>query len=95
VVLADDPDQVEGKIEYAWNETYLPENLDRGQQKMPQLVWVDYPVSYGFKNEYTYVGNGVSQLFTFVEELMFQPCDPAEAYSGVVMLVQIPPANKR
>jgi hypothetical protein len=28
---------------------------------MPQLVWVDYPVSYGFKNKDLYIGNGVSQ----------------------------------
>lgn len=53
---------MEGEVEYAWNETYLLENLDCSQQEMPQLVWVDYPVIYGFKNEYFHMGNGVSQI---------------------------------
>jgi hypothetical protein len=61
VVLADKPDQVEGAVEQAFGDPYLFDTLDHKQEEMPQLVWVDYPVSYGFKNKYLYIGNGVSQ----------------------------------
>jgi len=58
-VLADNPDQVEGEVDYAYNEPTLFETLDHESEKMPQMVWVDYPLSYGFKNDYEYMGNGV------------------------------------
>ena len=61
VVLADKPDQVEGEIDHAYNEPTLFETLDHGAEKMPQIAWVDNPLSYGFKMDYEYMGNGVSQ----------------------------------
>jgi len=51
---------VEGEADYAYNEPTLFETLDHESEKMPQIVWVDYPLSYGFKNDYEYMGNGVS-----------------------------------
>ena len=51
---------MEGEVDYAYNEPTLFETLDHESEKMPQIVWVDYPLSYGFKNDYEYMGNGVS-----------------------------------
>jgi len=36
------------------------ETLDKGQEEIKQLVWVCYPDSYGFRNDYEFIGNGVS-----------------------------------
>jgi len=51
---------VEGEVDHAYNEPTLFETLDHGAEKMSQIAWVDYPLSYGFKNDYEYMGNGVS-----------------------------------
>jgi len=64
VILTDEPDAVEGKTldEFEPDGEYLFEILDHDQQDIKQLVWVDYPQSYGFKNDYEFIGNGVSLL---------------------------------
>ena len=38
------------------------EGLDRDLPVIKQLVWVDLPQSYGFRNDYYYIGNGVSSF---------------------------------
>jgi hypothetical protein len=62
VILTDEPVAVEGKTldEFEEDGEYLFEMLDHDQQEIEQLVWVDYPQSYGFKNDYEFIGNGVS-----------------------------------
>jgi hypothetical protein len=63
VILTDKPDAVEGR--YHWNingDQDFFEDLDRDLPVIEQLVWVDLPQSYGFRNDYTYVGNGVSRF---------------------------------
>jgi hypothetical protein len=60
---------VEGEVDYAYNEPTLFETLDHDSEKMPQIAWVDYSLSYGFKNEYEYMGNGVSRHPRFTSYL--------------------------
>jgi hypothetical protein len=65
VILTDKPDAVEGC--YHWNingDQDFFEDLDRDQPVIKQLVWVDLTQSYGFRNDYTYVGNGVSRFLS-------------------------------
>ena len=61
MILTDEPDAAEGKTldEFEEDGEYLFEMLDHDQKEIKQLVWVDYPKSYGFRNDYEFIGNGV------------------------------------
>jgi hypothetical protein len=61
VILTDKPDAVEGVEHFDVNgDQPLFETLDKDEEEIENLVWVNYPQSYGFKNRYEYIGNGVS-----------------------------------
>lgn len=64
MILTDEPDAVEGKTMDTFESDggYLFKMLDHNQEGIKQLVWVDYPQNYGFKNNYEFIGNGVSRL---------------------------------
>jgi len=63
VILTDKPDAVEGC--YHWN---INGDRDFFGPVIKQLVWVDLPQSYGFRNDYYYIGNGVS-CFPFISKI--------------------------
>jgi hypothetical protein len=52
---------VEGCVDSDVNgdSTFL-DNLDHDEPEIERLVWVHYPESYGFKNDYETIGNGAS-----------------------------------
>jgi len=52
--------------------------LDPDLSVIEQLVWVDLPQSYGFRTDYTYVGNGVS--------LSFQLRETSDKHSPVILM---------
>jgi len=68
VILTDEPDAAEGKTldEFEEDGEYLFEMLDSDQKEIKQLVWVDYPKSYGFRNDYEFIGNGVRLLLIVI-----------------------------
>lgn len=68
MILTDEPDAAEGKTldEFEADGEYLFEMLDHDQKEIKQLVWVDYPKSYGFRNDYEFIGNGVSLLLMVI-----------------------------
>ena len=68
MILTDEPDAAEGKTldEFEEDGEYLFEMLDRDQKEIKQLVWVDYPKSYGFRNDYEFIGYGVSLLLVVI-----------------------------
>lgn len=37
----------------------------------------------------------MTESLFWANELIIQPCDPAQAYSGVVLLIEIPSAEER
>lgn len=64
VILTDKPDALEGRFQWGsgFGNQYFFERIDYDQPAIKQLVWVDLPQSYGFKNDYHFIGNGVSRL---------------------------------
>ena len=68
MILTDEPGAAEGKTldEFEEDGEYLFEMLDHDQKEIKQLVWVDYPKSYGFRNDYEFIGNGVSLLLIVI-----------------------------
>jgi hypothetical protein len=59
--MTDKPDAVKDWMQWGagFGGRDIFQNLDHDQEKIQQLVWIDYPQSYGFKNDYWFIGNGV------------------------------------
>jgi hypothetical protein len=103
VFLSNDPNGLQDKetdddgggtdpLKGIWAELEANQSPD-----IQELVWVDYPASYAFANKTTFYGNDVSRLAV----PRVNHADKSQAgsteliYSGVALLVEIPPGRDR